>query len=488
MLYLGRLQRNFPIKLPLLQGEQEAKMQKEVLKEPTYVEELLALFRSNLGKEELLEKISDYHESDIADAMEQMTPEERKKLYPLLGEEYIAEILSYTEDAAEYLQEINLENAARVISEMDSDDAVDVLENLDADTKTKIVDLLDDDAEKDVKLILSYEDDEIGSKMTTNFIVIGKNLNIRQATHELIQQAGENDNISTIYVVDENEQYYGAIDLKDLIVARDYQNLDDLVSTSYPYVNAHEKISDCIERLKDYAEDSIPVLSEEEKILGVITAYDIVEAVDEEMGDDYAKLAGLTAEEDLEETTFQSMKKRLPWLIILLFLGMVVSSVVGIFETVVAVIPIVMCFQSLILDMAGNVGTQSLAVTIRVLMDENLNRKDKLKLIFKEMRVGFANGLFLGLMAFLFIGLYVCFIKGNAVGYSFLISGCVGVSLLLAMVISSLVGTTIPLFFHKIKVDPAVASGPLITTVNDLVAVVTYYGLVWFFMIELLKI
>ena len=445
-------------------------MQKEVLKEPTYVEELLTLFRSNLGKEELLEKISDYHESDIADAMEQMTPEERKKLYPLLGEEYIAEILSYTEDAAEYLQEINLENAARVISEMDSDDAVDVLENLDADTKTRIVDLLDDDAEKDVKLILSYEDDEIGSKMTTNFIVIGKNLNIRQATHELIRQAGENDNISTIYVVDENEQYYGAIDLKDLIVA------------------AHEKISECIERLKDYAEDSIPVLSEEGKILGVITAYDIVEAVDEEMGEDYAKLAGLTAEEDLEETTFQSMKKRLPWLIILLFLGMVVSSVVGIFETVVAVIPIVMCFQSLILDMAGNVGTQSLAVTIRVLMDENLNRKDKFGLILKEMRIGFANGLFLGIMAFVFIGLYVCFIKGNALSYSFLISGCVGVSLMLAMVISSLVGTTIPLLFHKIKVDPAVASGPLITTVNDLVAVVTYYGLVWLFMIELLKI
>ena len=386
------------------------------------------------------------------------------------------------------MQEINLENAARVISEMDSDDAVDVLENLDADTKTRIVDLLDDDAEKDVKLILSYEDDEIGSKMTTNFIVIGKNLNIRQATHELIHQAGENDNISTIYVVDENEQYYGAIDLKDLIVARDYQDLDDLISTSYPYVGAHEKISECIERLKDYAEDSIPVLSEEGKILGVITAYDIVEAVDEEMGEDYAKLAGLTAEEDLEETTFQSMKKRLPWLIILLFLGMVVSSVVGIFETVVAVIQIVMCFQSLILDMAGNVGTQSLAVTIRVLMDENLNRKDKFGLILKEMRIGFANGLFLGIMAFVFIGLYVCFIKGNALSYSFLISGCVGVSLMLAMVISSLVGTTIPLLFHKIKVDPAVASGPLITTVNDLVAVVTYYGLVWLFMIELLKI
>lgn len=474
--------------MPFFGENRRLKVRKEVLKEPSYVKELLELFRSNLAKEELLEKISDYHESDIADAMEQMTVEERKKLYPLLGPEYVAEILSYMEDAAEYLGEINIENAAKVISEMDSDDAVDVLEELDADTKTKIVNLLDDDAEKDVKLILSYEEDEIGSKMTTNFIVINKNLNIRQATRELIEQAGENDNISTIYVEDENGQYYGAIDLKDLIIAREYQNLEDLISTSYPYVRAHEKISECIERLKDYAEDSIPVLSEQGKILGVITAYDIVEAVDEEMGEDYAKLAGLTAEEDLEETTFQSMKKRLPWLIILLFLGMVVSSVVGIFETVVAVIPIVMCFQSLILDMAGNVGTQSLAVTIRVLMDENLSRKDKFGLIFKEMRVGFANGLFLGIMAFVFIGLYVCFIKGNTLSYSFLISGCVGVSLMLAMVISSLVGTIIPLFFHKIKVDPAVASGPLITTVNDLVAVVTYYGLVWLLMIEILKI
>ena len=445
-------------------------MQKEVLKEPTYVEELLTLFRSNLGKEELLEKISDYHESDIADAMEQMTPEERKKLYPLLGEEY--------------MQEINLENAARVISEMDSDDAVDVLENLDADTKTRIVDLLDDDAEKDVKLILSYEDDEIGSKMTTNFIVIGKNLNIRQATNELIRQAGENDNISTIYVVDENEQYYGAIDLKDLIVARDYQDLDDLISTSYPYVGAHEKISECIERLKDYAEDSIPVLSEEGKILGVITAYDIVEAVDEEMGEDYAKLAGLTAEEDLEETTFQSMKKRLPWLIILLFLGMVVSSVVGIFETVVAVIPIVMCFQSLILDMAGNVGTQSLAVTIRVLMDENLTGKQKFQLVVKEVKTGSLNGILLGVMALLCLGIYVHFFKGYTWIGAFGISGCVGVSLLVAMAISSAVGTVIPMFFHKIKVDPAVASGPLITTVNDLVAVVTYYGMAWLLLIR----
>lgn len=182
------------------------------------------------------------------------------------------------------------------------------------------------------------------------------------------------------------------------------------------------------------------------------------------------------------------MKKRLPWLIILLFLGMGVSAVVGAFEGVVAVLPVVICFQSLILDMAGNVGTQSLAVTIRVLMDEKLNGKDKLKLTLKEMKIGFCNGGLLGVFALVCLGVYIVLFKGYAIGTAFLISGCVGVALLVSIIISSLVGTLVPIFFKKIKVDPAVASGPLITTVNDLVAVVTYYGLAWLFLIQIMHI
>ncbi len=455
---------------------------------PMYSDEVLKIFRSNLPKEELIEKISDYHMGDIADAFEKMTPEERKSLYPVLGVEMVAEIFSYIEDSEEYIKEINSDKVANLISEMDSDDAVDILEKLSDTDRKRIVALLDNDAKQDVSMILSYEDDEIGSEMTTNYIVVKKNLTIKEATHQLITQAGENDNINTIYVVDDKGGFYGAIDLKDLIVAREYQSLDELIIKSYPYVKANEKIVDCIEQLKDYAEDSIPVLDDNKHILGVITAHDIVEVVDEELGEDYAKLGGLTAEEDLNETTLQSTKKRLPWLIILLFLGMGVSSVVGMFETVVAVIPIVICFQSLILDMAGNVGTQSLAVTIRVLMDENLKASDKVKLMFKEVRVGFSNGLLLGTMSFIFVGLYIFLFKGNTFGYSFLVSGCVGFSLLASMVISSLVGTLVPMFFSKIKVDPAVASGPLITTINDLVAVVTYYGMVWIFLIDIFKL
>ena len=458
------------------------------MSEKNYVQELVDIIRSGLPENELVERISDYHDNDIAEALTKLDKEERVKVYYAMGAERMAEIFAYLDDAEDYLRELPMESVARVISEMDSDDAVDVLEDMDDTTRHRIVEMLDEDAGDDVRLLLSYDDDEIGSCMTTNFIVIHNNLTIKQAMHELVKQAGDNDNISTIYVIDDNDKFYGAIDLKDLIVARENDNLEDLISRSYPYVRTREKISECIEELKDYAEDSIPVLLENGKIAGIITAQDIVEAVDDEMGEDYAKLAGLTSEEDLNESTLLSMKKRLPWLIILLFLGMGVSSVVGIFEEVVAVLPVVMCFQSLILDMAGNVGTQSLAVTIRVLMDENLTVAQKLKLVVKEMKTGFLNGVCLAVMSFLFLGLYIHFFRKYDIGHSFLIAACVGAALIVAMVISSLVGTVIPIFFKKIKVDPAVASGPLITTVNDLVAVVVYYGLTWIFLINMLHI
>lgn len=460
---------------------------KKTLKRPNYAEELLKLIQSPLKNEVLLERLNDYHEKDIADALKLLSSQQRKKLYPVLGAKRLAEIFSYLETPTQYLSELTVNQAAKIVSFMDSDDAVDVLEQMEVSAKGKIIKLLDADSSHDIHLLLSYEEDEIGSMMTTNFVAIDKDLTIRQAMRELVTQAGENDNISTVYVTDANHKFCGAIDLKDLIVARDTDALEDIISTSYPYVTDHEKIENCIEEIKDYAEDSLPVLTDSGELIGILTAQDIVEAVDDEMGEDYAKLAGLTAEEDLHEKTSTSIKKRLPWLIILLFLGMGVSSVVGVFETVVAVLPIVMCFQSLILDMAGNVGTQSLAVTIRVLVDETLTAKQKLNLVFKEMKVGFLNGLFLGILSFVFIGIYICVLKHYPLGHAFLISGCVGFSLLVAMVISSMVGTLIPMFFHKIKIDPAVASGPLITTVNDLVAVVTYYGLAWLLLIHVLQ-
>ena len=463
-------------------------MRKEVLNETKFIQEIVTVIRSGLSRDQLLEKLRDYHENDIAQAMTLLDKHERVSLYELFDTEWLSEIITYWDEPEKYISEIGMEKLAAVVNEMDSDDAVDLLEKLDEKIKIKLRPILREDVKAAIRLIHSYDEEEIGSLMTNNYICIDRRGNIRQAMRALIRQAGEHDNISTIYVVDEEHKFCGAIDLKDLIIARENDDLDDLISYSYPYLMDHAVISESIEQIKDYAEDSLPVLNSHREIIGIITAQDIIEAVDDEMGEDYAKLAGLTAEEDLKETTKESMAKRFPWLIILLFLGMGVSTVVGAFEGVVAVLPIVICFQSLILDMAGNVGTQSLAVTIRVLMDEKLGTSDKLRLVVKEMKVGFSNGLLLGLLAFIILGSYLTLLKGMVMTNSFLISGCVGMSLLLAMIISSLVGTLVPMFFHKIKIDPAVASGPLITTVNDLVAVVTYYGLAWMFLIRMMHV
>ncbi len=460
-------------------------MKKEVLKEPIFAEEIVKIIRSSPSMEEMREQLRDYHDNDIAQSLKFLNRAERNLLYSALDAEWLAEIISYIDEPAEYVDEIGIDKLAAIINEMDADDAVDLWESIDESVKVKLRPMINDQTKTAILLINSYSDDEIGSLITTNYICIHQNLTIRQAMHELVRQAGDNDNIATIYVVDARNRFCGAIDLKDLIVARETVPLDSIISYAYPYLLDHEKISDSIEKIKDYAEDSLPVLNKDKKIIGIITAQDVVEAVDDELGEDYAKLAGLSAEEDLNETITESIKKRLPWLIILLFLGMGVSTVVGAFEGVVAVLPIVICFQSLILDMAGNVGTQSLAVTIRVLMDENLSAKDKLHLIGKEMKVGSCNGALLGVMALVFLGVYVVLFKGYSIASAFLISGCVGLSLLVAIVISSLIGTLVPMLFHKIKVDPAVASGPLITTVNDLVAVVTYYGLAWIFLVNI---
>ena len=447
-----------------------------------YTQDILAVVRSNTSPAAMSDKLGDFHANDIADAMPRLTVQERCKLYRILELDMLSDIFEYTDsdNAAEYVKEMDVKKGAAILSRMETDALVEVLHKIDKAKKKLLFELMDDDVRHDIEMIASFDEDEIGSRMTTNCIIIRENLTVKQAMNSLVEQAAKNDNISTIFVVTESQKFYGAIDLKDLIIARQDKSLEDLVATSYPYVYAEEDIDDCIEELKAYSEDSIPVLDNDNRLLGVITSSNIIDLVDDEMGEDYAMLAGLTAEEDLKE----SMKRRMPWLIVLLGLGMVVSSVVGVFENVVTQLPIIMAFQSLILDMAGNVGTQSLAVTIRVLMDESLTGKQKAELVFKEMRIGLCNGGLLGLMSFVLIGLYIFAIKGKTLAFSYAVSACIGVALLLAMLISSAVGTCIPLLFKKIKVDPAVASGPLITTINDLVAVVSYYGLSWLFLIE----
>lgn len=476
-----------------LENETEATTnieEKKSILRPDYEQEIIGIIKSNASPRIMRERLENYHENDIAEVLPKLTVVERKKLYRIMDVEMLSGVFVYNEieEAIHYLEEMDLKKSVSVISAMEADDALEILREIDKKKRAMLVELMDESSRKDVMLLSSFDEEEIGSRMTMNFIAIRENLTIKQAMKSVGEQAAKNDNISTIFVVDESGAFYGAIELRDLITTKADVELEEIIVTSYPYVYGYETIDESIEDLKDYSENSIPVLDNNNHLLGVITSQNIIQLVDDEMGEDYAKLAGLTAEEDLKESLKESMKKRMPWLLILLCLGMVVSSVVGVFENVVSQLTIIMSFQSLILDMAGNVGTQSLAVTIRVLMDETLTTRQKCGLIIKEIRVGSFNGILLGSVSFVLIGLYIWQVKGKTLIFAYAVSGCVGVSLLVAMIISSAVGTIIPMFFKKIKVDPAVASGPLITTVNDLVAVVTYYGMSWLLLLRIMNL
>lgn len=461
-----------------------------VLSMPDYDNEIIAILKAKISPLLIREKLENYHENDIATVLEKLTVQDRKKLYRVIDSNFLSGIFEYLEpeDAVVYLNEMDIRKAAVIVANLETDTAVEVLRAIEKERRALIIDLLPAEVQGEIKLIASFDEDEIGSKMTTNFILIRENIDVKQAMSELIRQAADNDNITTIFVADENGTFYGAIDLKELIVARQDDKLDDIIVTSFPFVYGHELIDDCIETLKDYSESSIPVLDNNNKILGVITSQSVVEVVDAALGEDYVRFAGLTAEEDLSEPISRSVKKRLPWLLVLLGLGLVVSTVVGAFEQIIAQLTIIMAFQSLVLNMSGNVGTQSLAVTIRVMTDDTLTFRKKLFLVGKECRVGFLNGLTLGLLSFVFVTLYLMFLKGHTLSFALAVSGCIGISLLIAMIISSAVGTVIPLLFQKIKIDPAVASGPLITSINDLVGIITYYGTSWILLLNVLHL
>ena len=441
-------------------------------------EKLLVLLRSDLNATQLKKRLDKFHEKDIAEAFQTLTFAERKKLYSRLGDEFLSEIFCYFDDPEPFINELTADKAADIVELMPADDAVDILDELDDDKKNRIIDLMDKESAEDVKLISAYPDDEIGSLMTTDFVSVPDTFDIKQAMASIVEQAAENDNISTIFITDENGCFTGATTLRKLFIARSTCPLKDIVTAAFPFLYATDKTEDVLQDIKEYSEECLPVLDADNRLIGALTSADVIEVVGDEMSEDYAKLAGLSESEDLNENAFTSVKKRIPWLMLLLVMSVGVSAVIGLFDSVIAALPLIVLFQPMILDMSGNSGSQSLGVTIRRLATDDLGGKAELKLALKEVLLCFFNGLILAAVCVPTVGLYLT-LKGETVNAAFKTSAVTGAALLISMTISGLVGTVTPTFFKKIGIDPAAASGPLITTLNDLLSAITYYGLAY---------
>lgn len=447
---------------------------------------ILSIIRGDSSDALLCELLDDYHANDVAAVLCELEEQEYDRLIRALGSERIAELLEYTDNAGELLEQMDTADAAEIIEQMEASEALEALDSLDADTRSELLECVEEEVKQELELIDSYDEDEFGSRMSRNFITLSRDMTVKTAMKRVIAEAAGKDNIFTLFVTDGGGALCGAVDLKELIIARSDKPFEELIYENFPYVLDKESISENIERIRSYSEELIPVVSSENgQMLGVITSQDILEMVDEELAEDYARLAALGSEEKAREPIFKSVAKRLPWLALLLVLGLGVSAVVGLFEGVVRELPLIVCFQSLILGMAGNVGTQSLAVTVRAISDDELEgAKKSFGFVFKETRVALLNGFLIGLVSFTVVGAYLALLGGHSAALSFSTSACVGAALCFAMMISGFTGAAIPMFFEKIGIDPAVASGPLITTVNDLMAVVSYYGLAWLLLIN----
>ncbi|MBQ6126473.1 MAG: magnesium transporter, partial [Erysipelotrichaceae bacterium] len=260
------------------------KIIEENIEERNYTQEIFDLIRKTRNSKLLAQTLTNYHDNDIADALTYLSPEERKRLYKAIGIEATSRIFAYLdEDVDKYFAELENESAADILEEMDADDAIDILEGLDQKKADEIISLIEPESKSDIELLKSYKDNQFGSLMTTNYITLEHGIGIKASIEQLIEEAEENDNIETLYI-EKDGQFYGALTLRDLLITKKDEDLEDKIILSYPFVYDKEEVTEAaIDTLADYSEDSIPVLSKETgKIVGVITSADIVELINED--------------------------------------------------------------------------------------------------------------------------------------------------------------------------------------------------------------
>jgi magnesium transporter len=357
---------------------------------------------------------------------------------------------------------------------LESDDLKEFLEDLDEDTQKQYLKYLGKIKAKTIELLLTYEDDHAASIMTTDFMTLDKKMSIKDATNKIITTSKDQDYIDHIYVINDENQWVGTIDIKDLIIARPGQYIEDIMEDEDIFIFEDDSIEKAIDMVQDYDKNAVPVLDHNHHVIGIITADDIFDELTQDYEEDYQKLA-LINEHTTALTSVQRSKQRLPWLLIAVFLNLVTVTILSRFEATLEAVTVLVLFQPMILGMAGNIGTQSLAVTILGIHQDDFENKRK-KHVVKEISIGVFNSTILATIAFLFVYTLLSILGIQAVNPGD-VAQVVALAIFLAMSISSMMGALVPLTLDRFHIDPASASGPIMTTFNDIIALVLYFGI-----------
>lgn len=419
------------------------------------------------------------HPYEQAMFFREQSKDDRIKIYTYLSPLEMSDIMEYIEleETEKLITEMDPRFATMVLEEMAVDDAVDILKELSIDEVASFLAVMDPKAADEIKALLHYEEKTAGSIMTTEFVAVYTHQTVRETLQRMKQLALSAETIYYIYVLDENKRLVGVLSLRDLIVADESDMIKNVMSEGVVSVSVGRNQEEIAQMMMDYNFLALPVVDFQNHLLGIITVDDILDVIDEEATEDYSKFAALSDYNVRDVSPIQAAKKRLPWLIILLFLGMVTASLIGSFEKTLEKVPIVAIFIPLIAGMAGNAGTQSLAVAVRGIAVGTYGNENRWKLILREVSTGILVGSACGVV----VTFLIYFWKGN-----FFLGVLVGIAILATLTVATLSGTIIPLIMEKFNIDPAVASGPFITTLNDITSVLIYFGMATIFISFLL--
>lgn len=447
--------------------------------ENIFVTEILSLLEQDLSKEAFKEAFFKYHPYEISEALMEFTEEQRLFVYHMISAQEIAESFGYleAEDAITLFGDMKPRYIIGIIQELEMDDAVDVIERLPEKEQAAYLKLMDAEHREKVKSLLKYEDDTAGSIMTTEYIEIDVGDTVEKAMKKMIEQAVDAGTIYTIYVTNSKNVLVGTLSLRELILARKGQLIQDLMNDRVISVKAGADQEDVAAIVQDYDFPSIPVVDHLNRILGVVTVDDIIDVIEEEALEDYSKLAAISdAEIDHEtETIWMSSKKRIPWLLVLSILGFFTSMLLANFEDTLGKITSLALFIPMILGMAGNTGTQSLAVTVRGLNEGEFNDAAKIrKHLLREVGTGLLNGVIIGAILFMVTFLFL-YITNPDIALT--TTQVVSLSIVTSLTVATFSGALIPIIINSFKIDPAVASGPFVTMIIDLIALTVYFSL-----------
>ena len=424
---------------------------------------------SALSDVEFLQLLEGIHAADLAEVLETFEQEERSLIFEKLSPEMAADVLvEFDQDErieliASYSSE---EIAQELVGNMDSDDAADLLSELSDDLTREVLSQVEDvEQAKRIAQLLTHEEDTAGALMATELVKVSEDLTALRCVAAMRNQAENIDKVHAVYVVNDDEILVGTLSLKKLLTAKRTDNISDLYRPIEHSVLSTVPAEDVANMMQKYDLFILPVVNAAGELLGRITLDDVVDFIREEAERDYQLASGLTDEVESDDSVYEVTRARIPWLLIGLIGGLIVALIIGKNEEDIKLVPALAFFMPLIAAMAGNVGVQSSAIVVQSLAShrkpENMGKK-----LIKELSVGLFNGLILSV---------VMYGAGLLLGYDQLITLTVSISLLTVIVFASLFGTFIPLMLNRFKVDAALATGPFITTANDVIGLIIYF-------------